>query len=161
MNFLDLALLVIIFFYAWSGLWMGVIRKVGGLIAVIIGASLATRYYDKTAELVKLLFFENENLANVGGFIIILIFTYLFISFILMKTVPAGMPYNHLLGLIIGALEGLLVAGVILFFLARFPFWPPLDDLLKTSFLSPYISRVTYIIWPLLPDVIKKLKGAT
>lgn len=137
---------------------MGVIRKVGGLIAVVIGASLATRYYDKTAELVKLLFFENENLAKVAGFLIILIFTYIFISFILMKTIPAGMPYNHLLGLVLGVVEGLLVCGVVIFFLSRFPFWPPLNDLLKSSGFAPFIARATYIIWPLLPDVVKKIK---
>ncbi|GEM_PF-5984600 len=158
MNVLDFALLILIFFYAWSGLWMGVVQKVGGLVALVLGASLATRYYDMTGAWVRLLFFENDNLAKVAGFVIILFFVYIFITFILMKIVPAGLPYNHLLGFFLGAAEGILAAGVVLFFVVRFPFWPELNNALTASSLSPVISKATYLIWPFIPDVIKNLK---
>lgn len=137
---------------------MGVVRKVGGLIALIVGASLATHYYTYTAQWVNFLFFENDNLANVAGFIMILVFCYLFISVVLMKIVPAGLPYNHLLGFFLGAAEGLLAVGVVVFFLARFPFWPVLNQALAVSTFAPLVSKVTYIIWPVLPDVLKNLK---
>ena len=71
MNWLDIALLVIIAFSTFTGLKTGIIKSVLSLAGLIVGIILAGRYY--TALAGNLTFIPQETLAKIAAFLIILV----------------------------------------------------------------------------------------
>ena len=71
MNWLDVALLVLIAIGAISGFKFGMVQAAASLVAVAVGIALASRIGDNLQPLFALLT-DNENTQQVAGFILVL-----------------------------------------------------------------------------------------
>jgi len=117
MNWLDIAIIVILGISLLSGLKMGFIRAVLSLVGLAVGVLLAGRFYVQLAG--KLTFIHQENLARIAAFAIILIGVMIIagiVASVLKWTVSAVMLgwVDHLIGAVFGLIMGVLFTGAVL-----------------------------------------------
>ncbi|MFH0913711.1 MAG: CvpA family protein [Chloroflexota bacterium] len=116
MNWLDIAILVILALSAIYGLTVGLIGAVVGFLGVIVGVVLAGRFYSSVA---GALGFVPEAAAKVLAFILILAAT-MAVAWLVAKTLKTFTSLvllgwlNHLGGAVLGLLWGATTAGALL-----------------------------------------------
>ena len=66
---------------------------------------------------------------------------------------------NRFLGLIFGILEGVIVLGMVFYFIARFPVGDKFMAALSASQIAPTTVNVASVLWPLIPDAIRTLQS--
>jgi membrane protein required for colicin V production len=112
MNGLDIVIIIYLIVSAIAGLAQGLIRSVLSVIGLIVGIILASNFYQQFGNV--LTFINNEDVANVIAFVIILLVVMAIaalIAFFLRKMIQAVMlgwidrVGGALLGLILGALS--------------------------------------------------------
>lgn len=168
MTHFDIILLIILGGFTMFGLWFGFIHTLGSLIGTVVGAFVSSHFYAPIADWVAQATGGNQNLVNVIVFIIIFIVANRLVGFVfwliekafnILKIVPFLSSINRLLGAILGLAEGILVLGLILFFISKFPFsdWI-LGSLLKSSVATTLIN-VSSVLWPLLPAALKQIQS--
>ena len=168
MEFIDIILLVIIGGFALAGLWFGFIHTLGSLIGTIIGAYVASRYYDVLADWVLAIFSWEGNAPRVFMFVVAFFvinrivglgfwFVEKMIGFL--TRLPFVRSLNRFLGLLLGAAEGIISVGLVIFFIERFPLSDFIMDKLANSVVAPYTSDIASILWPLLPEAMQLLKS--
>ena len=166
---IDVIMTVILSGFIFYGLFFGLIRTLGNFLGVLIAAFLASRFYLPAAAYLEGFFFGYGNLGRVATFIVLFslinrlscFFFYLLDrSFDLISIIPFLKTFNRLGGALLGALTGSLVLGLFLFVAGRyavvghwFDFW------LQDSQLAPYFLKIAAFLWPLLPEVLTKVKS--
>ena len=65
---------------------------------------------------------------------------------------------NRILGFVFGLFEGIVVIGISLYFINKYPLGQNFMDALAHSKIAPYIIKATSFLWPLIPQAIKILK---
>lgn len=167
MTLFDLILILIVFGFGWFGFWFGLIHAFGGLVGLILGAALASRYYDNLARRILFIFRGNENLANIVSFSVIYIvgnrlagFIFYIVDKILKPIInlPFLKTINRIGGGIIGLVEGVLMVGLFIYFISRFPL-PWLASLIEQSKIAEYFVHMAEILLPFLPEVLKKIEA--
>lgn len=167
MTLFDLILILLVFGFGWFGFWFGLIHAVGGFVGLILGAAVASRYYDDLAKRILFIFNGNENLAKLISFFVIYIvgnrlvgFVFFIVDKILkpITQLPFLKAINRLGGVIFGLAEGILTIGLFLYFAARVPL-PWLIDLIEKSKIAWYFIKMANLLLPLLPEVLKKLES--
>lgn len=167
MTLFDLILILIIFGFGWFGFWFGLIYAVGGFVGLILGAAVASRYYDDLARKILFIFNGNENLAKLISFFVIYIVANRLVGFIFfivdkilkpITTLPFLKTINRLGGLIFGLAEGILTVGLFLYFAVRVPL-PWLVNLIEQSKIAWYFIKMANLLLPLLPEVLKKIEA--
>lgn len=167
MTLFDLILILIVFGFGWFGFWFGLIHALGGLIGLILGTALASRYYDNLASKVLFIFNNNQNLANLVSFFVIYIIGNRLVGFVFyivdkvlkpITNLPFLKSINRLGGGIIGLCEGVLTVGLFIYFIGRFPL-PWLEHLIENSKIAWYFVKMANILLPLLPEVLKKIES--
>lgn len=168
-NYLDIILLLALAGFVFYGLFFGLIKTVGSLAGVVVGAWAAGRFYLVLFDWAKNLAFGYDNVGKVVSFIICfvvvnrlvgLLFALLDRTFNLISVIPFLKTLNRLGGAIFGFIEGGLVLGLLLFVSSRyteagnwFAAW------LAKSQLAPFLLKFTGVIQPLLPELLKQLKS--
>lgn len=175
MSTFDIALLIIIGIFTVHGLFKGLIKLLGDIAGLIVGAFIASHYY--------LNFYEfalrwtwlagkaagHENLYKVLAFIILyvlvtrltaLLFLIIEKLFNLIAIIPGSKYINNLLGAVFGLLEGSLSVGLIIYVISRYTlvssfFGTQLTD----SVVTPWLMKIVNIILPILPNTLKTLKA--
>jgi len=155
LNWLDVILIIILLITFVLGLIKGLIRQAIGLLAVVGGIILASRYYGWVSwRLLK--FISSDFWRNALAFLIIFILVLLLgwlISFILTKLMKGTLSLtNHILGGVFGLLKGLLICAVIVFGLLVFNFE---RDVLINSKLAPGCLKIAKSFTVLIPDSLK------
>ena len=165
---MDIFLLVFLTFFVCWGFFLGFIRLLGGFIGLIVGTWLAGMYYNLVAVWFITYVGMSENLARVIGFIslflviskvVSLAFNLLDKFFKFLSIIPFTKTLNRLAGAMLGALEALLILALIIFLLSRYSLSPQIDETLKQSFFAPLVVKFIFPLWPLLPEIIKKIKA--
>lgn len=168
MSIFDIALLIIIGGFALFGLWFGLIRTLGSLIGTVVGVYVAGRFYESLANWIINFTGWSQNHVKVIIFIVaFLIITRLvgFVFWIIEKvfSIFTKLPFLHgidkILGMVLGALEGIVVVGVSLFFIARFPISSVFMDGLANSRVAPPLVKIASILVPLLPEALRVLRS--
>ncbi len=167
MTLFDLILILIVFGFVWFGFWFGLIHALGGLVGLIVGAAVASRWYDDLAEKILFLFGSQGNLAKVVSFLIIYIITNRLVGFIFfiigrilrpITHLPFLKTINRVAGAFIGFVEGSLTIGLILYFMTKFPIgW--LMKFIENSKLAQHFINLAKFLLPLLPEVLKKIES--
>ncbi len=126
MSYLDLSIVIIIALFALYGLWKGLIRIIFSIIAMVVSIAVAYLYSSTVAGwLAKYIPWSQGARENVA-FLLILVVVNRIVGltfWIINKTVgflwrlPFIGSLNHLLGLVFGLLEGVVVVGIVLAFL--------------------------------------------
>ncbi len=166
MTLFDLILILIVFGFVWFGFWFGLIYALGGLAGLIVGAAVASRYYDEVARWIVFII-RNENLAKIISFLILYIVVNRLVGFVFfiieriikpITNLPFLKTINRLGGAILGFVTGALTVGLILYFLTKVPLeW--LIRLIENSKLAQYFINLAKILLPLLPEVLKKIES--
>lgn len=160
MNWLDITVIAIFAVFAITGLFRGFVRQVFSILAIGGGLIVATMFFDLAGfMLVQKGFILNSAIANVIGFILVLLFTYLIIQILgwvvtkLIGTLQLSWA-DRIGGGVLGGLFGvimsiLLIAGLTFFFGEE-------DPTFKNSVTTPYLKTAYLLIKDSVPDDIDK-----
>lgn len=158
LNWLDISLVLVILWSAFSGLRAGLARVVIGLLATVVGLVAGFWCYRLIA--VKLLpWVKTETVANILGFLLILsgalVLGALIASLLSRIFKWIGLSwFNHLLGGLAGVLRGALIISALLdFFVAFSP--SPTPAVLEHSQVLPYVSQLSGWLVDLAPRELK------
>lgn len=164
----DIVLLILLGGFALFGLFTGLIHALGALVGVAAGAFFASRFYGPIAEWVMLFTGGNPNLVKVIVFILIFIIINRLTGFVfwivekmfgVIKIIPFLSTINRLLGGILGLAEGTLIIGLTLFFISKFPIGATLTAALAASSVATYLIKISAVLWPLLPLVLRQIQS--
>jgi membrane protein required for colicin V production len=160
LNWLDIALAAILLLAVIIGFIKGFVRELMGLLVIVAAIVLAGRFYDPVASFMRK-FISNPMTANFLGFfivfVVILIVGGVVASWISRLTKGSLTFVTHLLGGIIGFLEGILICCALVSALYAFPLN---DRALVNSKLRPLCDKATSIIIGLVPQDLKdKIKA--
>ncbi len=156
MNWFDLMAGGILAWNAFSALKQGLIREFVGLLALVVGAIAAGRFYDDLSA--NLAFaIENETTRNAVSAIAIFSGIALIgaIASQFLKTIAAVLmlgPLDHLGGAVFGLLKGFLLVELLIVLAAAFPAFDFLTGGVSGSTLAPYFLKAAPVVQGLLPE---------
>ena len=168
-SFFDLILILFLAGWFFYGIYNGLIKAVGYVAGLIIGAWFATHFYLQTYEWLKWAFFGHENLGKIVSFIIVLaiinrlvalVFYVIEKIFDFLSIIPFTKTINRLAGGAFGLLEGALTLGLIIYVASRYALvnsW--LSNLLLKSVFAVYLAKLSSILSPLFPQALKVLQS--
>jgi len=168
MTILDFILLIILFFFTFSGFWFGLIYSLGALVGTVAGVLVAGYYFEQLAGLINPIFMGNENLAKVVAFLLIfilvnrlvgLVFWLINKVFKVIAIIPFLKTINRLAGAVLGLLEGALVLGIVLVMIGRFPFSNFIIPAIESSKVAKWLIHIGKILVPLLPELVRQAKS--
>ena len=168
MSYADFTLFVILGGFVLFGLWFGFIHTLGSLVGSVIGAFVASHFYGPIAQWVALLAGGHENLVKVIVFILLFLLVNRLVGFAfwiaekifhILTIIPFLSSINRLLGGILGLIEGVLMVGITLFFISKFPIYELVTNALANSKVAAYLIKLSSILWPLLPIALKQLQS--
>lgn len=146
------------------GFWFGLIHTLGSLVGTLAGVFLASRWYGGVAIWAQDNFSGSINVWNFIAFILLFIVINRLIGFLfhlaerafeVVDKIPFLKSINRLSGAILGAVEGAVVIGAVLFIASRFPF--DLEErVFAASQLKGYFINVFNILLPLVPEALQK-----
>ncbi|MSU75652.1 MAG: CvpA family protein [Candidatus Magasanikbacteria bacterium] len=164
----DIILLCVIGGFGLFGWRFGLVSTIGSLAGTVLGVFLATRWYAPLAEWLMRTTGWTGNFSKVIVFILaFLIINRLigFIFYILGKalSVVTRLPFIHtvdrLLGSVFGFFEGVIVLGIIFYFIGKFPLSPSFMNYVGQSKLAPLCGGVASILFPFVPEAVKSIKN--
>ena len=168
MAFFDIVLLIIIAWFGLFGLWFGLVHTVGSLVGVIMGVYLASRFYEPVANWVVGATGWGANMSRVVIFVLafIIINRLVGLGFWIMDkflSILTHLPFiksiDRILGLVFGILEGMIILGIVFYFISRFPLGDVFMEQMSSSLLVPLVSGIASILIPLLPEALRVLKS--
>lgn len=159
MNWVDIVILCMCSVLVLLGIKRGLIDQIFSAAAIVGGILCALIFYDIAGELlIKNNLLENRSIANIAGFVAILVFSYIVIQVLgwltskLVGTLKLGW-FNRLSGGVLGLLIGVLLSS--LFISAVNLFSGEESTSVKNSFLSPYITKAYGAIRETVPDDLR------
>jgi len=158
MNWLDIAIIVILGVSVLSGLKVGIIRAVLSFVGLAAGVIMAGRLYTDLAP--KLAFIQQENIARIAAFAIILIGVMIVagIAASVLKSVVSAITLgwvDHLVGAVFGLVMGILFTGAILAaWVSLFSASGPIAN----SSLAAFLLDKFPLALALLPDKFSKIR---
>ncbi len=167
MTIFDVILLLILFGFIMFGLWFGLIHTLGAIVGTFAGAFFAGLWYANLAIWLEQIF-GNPNLMKIFAFIFIFIIVNRLIGFgfyVLerifgfLKTIPFLSTVSRIIGGILGFFDGILVIGLSLFIVARFPVSDWFTQVLQASKLSPWFIKVSGVLQLMLPELLKQIES--
>lgn len=169
MSWFDLLLVIIWSGFVFYGFFKGLIRLLGHIVGLILGAFVASHFYLQFFKWGENLFYGRDNLGKVISFIVIfvvtmrvtdLVFVLIEKVFKLISIIPFTKLINRLLGAALGLLEGALFLGLIIFVVSRYALLESmLGSQLSTSQIAPLLLKMTNIVLPVLPEALKALQS--
>lgn len=166
---IDIVLIIIFFGFVFGGFALGLIRAVGAIVGLGLGTWAAGHYFMPLAERLTPIFGGNGSLANIIAFLIIFIivnrltvlaFHLLNKVFNLIAIIPFLKSLNRLGGMILGAAEGILTSGLILYVIAKFaPNSGFVTNNLDQSQVAHWLVSATQFLLKLLPAAFDNIKS--
>lgn len=167
MTLVDVIILAIIAGFGFVGYYFGFVSTLGSILGAVLGVYFSTRYYVSLAQwLMKITGWTGNFSIVVSLIILFLVFNRLlgFIfwlienAFKLVTELPLIFRLNKILGSILGLFEGVLVIGITIFFINKFPLWPLFMDQLTRSQLALNCLGVASFLWPLVPEAMNAIQ---
>ncbi len=159
MSTLDTVLVVVILFCGALGIYWGFIRQALSLAGLIAGIVLAARYGGRVADTLSS-FIMSDAVAQALGFLFVLIAISAAAS--LLATLLrrfVGLLFlgwlDHLIGGVLGLLQGTLACAIVLIVAAAFP-TEAFSNALASSRIVPIVARVGgVLLLPFLPPPLR------
>ncbi len=167
MNILDIIIIITVAIFALMGLWLGLLHTLGSLFGTVVGAYIASRYYEAGAQWLMNTVGWGENISRIVMFILIFSIITRAIGAALwligklggfIIPIPFKKALNRFLGMIVGAVEGVLTVGLVLYFIDKFPLGERVMDSILTSTFAPSVIAFASILIPLFPEALKALE---
>lgn len=165
MNWLDIAILIIIGLFAFLGLRRGLIREVFSIVAIGGAIIAGTMFYSYAGDLfIQYNLVKSKAIAGAGGFIVVMFVTYVVVK--LIGRVLSGVIGALHLGWLdkmgggtFGAVKGVIIVFLIISAVGFFSHEK--EPLFKYSILLPYINRSFSVLKEFTPeDFGKKIEAA-
>lgn len=169
MMIFDAILLIVLAGFIFYGLFFGLIRTFGSLVAVIGGVLLASWFYQPAYEWASGWFANFDVLGKVTVFfllygiinrLIALGFYLLDHAFDLLTIIPFLKTINRLAGAAFGLIEGFLLIGLGLYTISGQPIvgtW--ITSSIAGSQFAPYFIKFILFIKPAFPQVLEVMKS--
>ena len=155
MIILELIIILVIFGCIYLGYKAGFLEAFGSILGLIIAAAVAWRTYDLfTYNNVSKIFFFVLVFLLVGkiiGYFFFLIAKY----FDVLETAPVVRTVNRILGATIGAIEGILIAGFLLYIISSFSVSPWIKNEINHSFVAQQVINLSEHISQLMPKPLQ------
>lgn len=158
MSFFDLILLIILGGFVLFGLWFGFIHALGALVGTIVGALLASRWYEAVAQAVFTKVGGSLNITRVVVFLILFVAINRLIGFLfwvvekltgIFTRLPFLKSVNKMIGGLFGLVEGVFVLGLTLILSARLPL---MTSFIEKSKVAKELMDAARVLIPLLPE---------
>lgn len=158
MNYFDITILTIILIFIIVGLRKGLLAEVVGLVGIAAALVLAVRFGPEFGRLFAKRFHLPELLALFGGFAIVFGGVWMFFHFLkgtLEKVLsPVAIKWlDKIGGLLLGAVEGVIVASILIFLFSLTPLAPAVEQDIERSQLYHPTERVA----PALFDAARRM----
>ncbi|AFI05621.1 CvpA family protein [Helicobacter cetorum] len=138
MNYIDLALIVVVVAFGIRGFYHGLVSEVAGILGIVLGVYLASRYSIVIGQLFSehLYNLRNETMTNLIGFLLVLALAWVFfltLGVVLSKVlVFSGLGIiDRALGFIFSCLKTFLVLSFILYALSKMDLMKNIDAYLQ------------------------------
>ncbi|MBD3359935.1 MAG: hypothetical protein GF365_04490 [Candidatus Buchananbacteria bacterium] len=167
MTIFDVILLIILGGFILFGLWFGLIHTLGAIVGTFAGAFFAGLWYDELGVWLTQIF-GHPNLMKIFAFIFIFIIVNRLIGFAFyildrifrfLSIIPFLKTINRILGAVLGFFEGILVIGLALFMISRFPVSEWFTAVLQASKLAPWFLKTSSILQWMLPELLRQLQS--
>lgn len=142
----DIIVIAVIGTLAFLGLRRGLISEAVKLIGIIVSVIVAINYYTLALKLLANIFSFSEGLQVIVSFLIVFLVTYLAIQLLgailkrIVRVLRLGW-FDHIFGLLFGAIKGLVIIICIVWILSIFP-EIGLEEKLHSSFTYPLLYRI-------------------
>ena len=157
----------VVLILAIKGFLNGVVREVAGLVGIIGGFFLASRYYHPAGEFINknLIIIPNKSAIDLVGFIGVFLLVWIFCIFLgflfnrILKISALGF-LDKSLGFLVGGLKFFLMVSIIVASLYRVEFLKKyMDKLSKNSVTFPLAVEVGDTIMKLSPEDFSKVQN--
>lgn len=138
LNWVDIVLVLVILASALAGLQRGLIRGALDLVAVVISLLVASYGYHRVADLLSSRIAMSDVVANIIAFVILLVVVQLAFSLLILgpltpmiwsiRRIPVSKEIDGFLGVIPGAIKGLVLAAAIALVLVLTPLGSSFDQ---------------------------------
>ena len=149
LNWVDVVLVLIILVSALAGLQRGLIRGALDLVAVVVSLLIASYSYHRAADLISSHIATSDVVANIIGFVVVLaIVQFAFSALVLgpltpliwsIRKIPISKQIDGLLGVIPGAIKGVVLAAAIAFVLVLTPLGNSFDQPVGQSKVAAHL----------------------
>jgi len=166
MNMFDALIIAITLILAIKGFLNGVVKEIAGLVGIIGGFFIASRYYHQAGVYINdnLITIKNTSAIDLVGFISVFLLVWIFCIFL-------GFLFNHLLklsalgfldkflGFLVGGLKFFLIISIIVASLYKIEFLKDyFAKFTKNSQIFPLMVKVGEEIMELSPKKISKIQ---
>jgi uncharacterized membrane protein required for colicin V production len=163
MHWIDVVIVAVIAWSAFSAFRRGLIREVVSLLSVLLGGIVAGHLYGRLAGNIDFLI-GNAQMRDLVSFIAI------FAGFVILGQIAATLlrttagllllgPIDHFGGALFGFVQGLVFVEFLLFALAAFPAIGSVESTLHDSTLAPVFLRQLPLFERLLPSEFQSAIG--
>lgn len=151
--------------FVFYGLFFGLIRVVGSIAGVVIGAIGTYYFYLDFYNLIQSWFFGLDNIGKVVSFILLfgiinkivgLIFAIVDKTYNIISILPFLKSINRIGGAVLGLLQGGLVLGLLLYALSKYQFFNLLSKMINDSVLYPVLIKIVSIVLPMFSSAISR-----
>ncbi|HRC62761.1 MAG: CvpA family protein [Dehalococcoidia bacterium] len=160
MHWIDLVILAVIAWTTFAAFRSGLIREVIPLASVILGAILASKFYDNLAADIDFIIDDEATrkfIAFVAIFVGIVVVGH--IASVLLRTMATLLmlgPLDHVGGAVFGFLKGLLFVEILVFAATSFPVAGGVERAMNDSaFASFFVERLP-LMKSLMPGEVKQ-----
>ncbi len=164
---IDVVLIIIFFGFVFAGFALGLIRSIGAIVGLIAGTWVAGHYFMAFADWLTPILGGNGSIAKIISFLVIfsivnrlivLVFHLINKFFHLLSIIPFLSSMNRIGGVILGALEGLLTLGVIIYIVAKFaPDSAFVTNTLNNSQIAHFLVYAATWLIKLLPTAFNNI----
>jgi membrane protein required for colicin V production len=165
----DTILIVILAGFVFYGLFKGIIKMIGDLAGLLIGAWIASHYYINFSNWLAQFNIGSDYILKIIAFVVLFALASKLIAFVfsllekvlkLVFLIPFVKTLNRLLGAVLGFAIGSISIGLILYVISKYvPAGTNLATWLINSEVSPFLLSTAKILMPLLPEALKLLTG--
>lgn len=165
-TFVDVILIIIFFGFVFGGFALGLIRAVGAIVGLGLGTWAAGHYFMPFAERLTPFLGGNTSIANIIAFLIIftivnrlvvLIFHLIDKAFHIIAIIPFLKSLNRIGGVILGAAEGILTIGILIYVIAKFAPGSGFVASLDNSQIAHYLVFAAQWLIKLLPSAFSNI----
>lgn len=160
MHWIDLLIVALIAWTTFAAFRAGLIREIIPLLSVILGAILASMFYDNLAADIDFLV-DHEPTRKFIAFVAIFVGIVVVgqIASILLRTtatLPMLGPLDHVGGAVFGLLKGILFVEILIFAATSFPVSDGVVDAMHDSAFASFFIEQLPLTKSLMPDEVQR-----
>ena len=166
MNWYDIALIVILFFFTWKGFRTGLVGAIGGFFGIIFGIWAGSHYMESIGGwLMDVANFDNPALANILAFVGIFMAVNIAVGIIVsvinrvFHIIPFIDLFNKLMGAVIGLIGGVVAIAALVYLMSLLPISDTISEAIVNSQMANWAVHVAIIVRPFIPEAIKSLQS--